>query len=92
MTGNTCRFRYLTTVVPEDQQQSSRTTGQEDNDIFLYNDHNEKGGRNGIACMALSIGMLHNVSQDLVIYCSVGSCMWKFFHPKAIFPTPGGNY
>jgi len=57
MTGNTRRFRNFLSV-------EDGLLNREDNDVFIYNDHNEKGGRNGIACIALSIGK----KASIVIY------------------------
>ena len=50
-TGNTKRFRDIGLV----DDQLSPSTHSSDSDIFLYNDYNEKGGRNGIAVLALSL-------------------------------------
>jgi hypothetical protein len=49
MTGNTRRFRDFPSM-------EDNLINREDNDVFIYNDHNEKGGRNGIACIGLAIG------------------------------------
>ena len=37
------------------QDESESGQGQVETDVFLYNDYNQKGGHNGIACIALSI-------------------------------------
>ena len=52
MTGSTRRFKNFPTV----EEQLLNRNQEDNNDIFIYNDHNEKGGRNGIACIALAIG------------------------------------
>ena len=48
-TGNTRRFRDIGL---QEEQLSPQAV---DSDIFLWNDYNEKGGRNGIAVLALSL-------------------------------------
>ena len=67
MAGNTRRFRDIGLT----DELSPNMHGC-DSDIFIYNDHNEKGGRNGIACLALS---LVDGKGNLVRHCS---------HPKPV--------
>jgi hypothetical protein len=70
MTGNTRRFKDFPAVSEEQAGGLSSTAesgAQANNDIFIYNDHNEKGGRNGIACIALAIGN----RQFLIVKISV---------------------
>jgi hypothetical protein len=55
MTGNTRRFKDFPNT-SEDQGLVESGGQKVNNDIFIYNDHNEKGGRNGIACIALAVG------------------------------------
>ena len=50
--GNTKRFRD---IKPNEELHLSPNQNISDSDIFLYNDHNEKGGRNGLACVCLSL-------------------------------------
>ena len=49
--GNTRRFKD-TSFIEEDLHPNPLAS---DADVFIHNDHNEKGGKNGIACLAMSI-------------------------------------
>lgn len=49
--GNTRRFKDTSST--EDHLHPNSFAS--DADVFIYNDHNEKGGKNGIACLAMSI-------------------------------------
>ena len=50
--GNTKRFKDIQAI---DEAQTSPNPNNSVAEIFLYNDHNEKGGRNGLACICLSM-------------------------------------
>ena len=84
MTGSTRRFKNFPTV----EEQLLNRNQEDNNDIFIYNDHNEKGGRNGIACIALAIGEVLLGAENT----SVMDPEWFIPDPALNFPSSGSGF